>query len=139
MTLTRLTLRKPRLTHSERRVNNSHLGESGCAEDSVVNPQVRMRNMSKNVSPSCKRVKAEHDCIEEIDVLTEWFLNYLTECREDCCREHVCLLVIQMACAALRFTHIADGRDTARNVLVAIRKIMEDDNECDDIEYGTFH
>src|SRR5271165_4786958 len=108
-------------------------------EDSVVNPQVRIRNMSNNESPRRKQARADHDCVEDIAALTERFLSYLAKCRKDCSPEHAWLLVLEMACAALRFIRIADGPDTARDALVAIREIMEVETKFDGTENGTRH
>src|SRR5271166_5682199 len=71
-----MTRRRPRLTHSERRVNNSHLGECGCAEESVFNPQVRIRNMSNSESPRRERAKTYHDCVEELRTIIESLEEY---------------------------------------------------------------
>ena len=120
----------------ERRVNKSHLGECGCPEDTAVNPQVRTRHMSKEVSPRRKRANADHDCVEDVDVLTERFLS---ECREDCGPEHAHHLALEMASAALRFILDADGPEDARGALVSIGKILEVEIKLHGIEHGTRH
>ena len=92
--------------------------------------------MSKEVSPRRKRANADHDCIEDVDVLTERFLS---ECREDCGPEHAHHLALEMASAALRFILDADGPEDARGALVSIGKILEVEIKLHGIENGTRH
>ena len=92
--------------------------------------------MRKIVPPRRKRAEADHDCVEEIAVLSKRFVNHLAKCREDCCPS---LLAREMASAALRFILDADGPEAARRSLVSIGKDLEVEIKFHGIENGTRH
>jgi hypothetical protein len=92
--------------------------------------------MSKEVSRRRKRANADHDCIEDVAVLTESFLSNLAECRKGCCPDHAHYLATEMASAALRFILDADGPEAARRSLVSIGMILEVEIKFHGIEDG---